>query len=153
MKNQFLGIVTLFVAFAFSYQLQAQESTKLQAGNVENIESYKNGSILTSSNFKMTGNISLANESNSEFIFGVYYKDPNFKPNPYTAKNPFITSGICDINCNSSNGVIKKGDPITSSAISGEGMKATKPGMIVGVALEDAVNGKVKTRILIQYLK
>ncbi|MCR4256511.1 MAG: hypothetical protein NUW08_02290, partial [Candidatus Uhrbacteria bacterium] len=37
-----------------------------------------------------------------------------------------------------SNGVIRIGDPLTSSGVPGHAMKATKPGMIVGYALDDA---------------
>ncbi|TSC69410.1 MAG: hemagluttinin family protein, partial [Parcubacteria group bacterium Gr01-1014_56] len=45
-------------------------------------------------------------------------------------------SGRAIVNVTSENGAIKPGDPITSSSLLGQGMKATKPGFIIGKALE-----------------
>jgi len=46
-------------------------------------------------------------------------------------------SGRIPTNVNITNGDIAIGDPLTSSGIAGQAMKATKPGMILGYALED----------------
>jgi len=46
-------------------------------------------------------------------------------------------SGRVGVNVSLVNGPIVKGDRVTSSYISGVGMRATRPGFIVGVALED----------------
>jgi F0F1-type ATP synthase membrane subunit c/vacuolar-type H+-ATPase subunit K len=53
---------------------------------------------------------------------------------------PVSTSGQSYVLVTLANGDIKKGDYITSSPIEGVGMKATVPGPIIGVALEDASN-------------
>jgi hypothetical protein len=64
-----------------------------------------------------------------------------------------IKEGVIDVKVSDENGAIKKGDLITSSSKKGMGMKATQSGMVIGVALEDAVNGSVKVRLMIQYVK
>ncbi len=45
-------------------------------------------------------------------------------------------SGRAMVNVSTENGSIKSGDPITSGSIAGFGMKATRPGFIIGHALE-----------------
>jgi 6-phosphogluconolactonase (cycloisomerase 2 family) len=57
--------------------------------------------------------------------------------NPY----PVALSGRVPLNVNDQNGAIEPGDPITSSATTGAGMKATAPGMIVGYALDTHTSG------------
>jgi hypothetical protein len=63
--------------------------------------------------------------------------------------------GIAQVRYNSENGVIKKGDFVTSSTTKGVAMKATSSGMVLGVAMEDAdqKEGLLKIRILIQYFQ
>jgi hypothetical protein len=62
--------------------------------------------------------------------------------------------GIAQVRYNSENGVIKKGDFVTSSTTRGVAMKAASSGMVLGVAMEDAdkKEGLLKIRILIQYI-
>ena len=55
-----------------------------------------------------------------------------------TGTYPVITGGQGYILVSLANGDIKKGDYITSSPIEGLGMKATVPGQVIGIALEDA---------------
>jgi hypothetical protein len=52
------------------------------------------------------------------------------------------------------NGVIHKGDWITSSSQPGVSMKSVKSGMVLGVALEDSKesSGMIRIRVLIHYL-
>ena len=68
--------------------------------------------------------------------------------------NPVINKGITEVKYNSENGMIKKGDPITTSSQLGVGMKAVKSGMIIGIALEDAKKetGLIKIRISVQFI-
>lgn len=63
--------------------------------------------------------------------------------------------GVCYVMYNSENGRIKAGDLITTSSEPGVGMKATAPGMTVGIALEDANadSGLIKIRVLLQYVR
>jgi hypothetical protein len=48
---------------------------------------------------------------------------------------PLALVGRVRVKVNMENGAIKAGDPVTSSSVAGVGMKSTKPGMVVGVAL------------------
>ena len=75
--------------------------------------------------------------------------------NPQKKSDILIKEGIAIVKITNENGIIKKGDFITSSSIKGLGMKAIKSGMVIGVALEDEElnSGQVKIRVLIQYLK
>lgn len=50
---------------------------------------------------------------------------------------PVVNMGIANTKVVGTNGNIKKGDTITTSAVPGAGMKATKSGYIIGEALED----------------
>ncbi len=50
---------------------------------------------------------------------------------------PVALVGRVPVNVTTENGLIKAGDRITSSSLSGYGMRATKAGRVVGVALED----------------
>jgi hypothetical protein len=49
---------------------------------------------------------------------------------------PVASSGTVTVNVSTQNGAIKKGDIITTSKISGIGMKASKSGFVLGNALE-----------------
>jgi hypothetical protein len=53
---------------------------------------------------------------------------------------PIISNGKVYILVSSKNGLVKKGDLITSSTIPGVAVRADKDGYVIGTALEDAVN-------------
>jgi len=102
--------------------------------------------------------LKLSNSSYNDLLIGVYkeidvtvidLEGKHIKKTHTVAK-----SGIAEVLYSSENGTINKGDLITSSSETGVAMKATKSGMILGIALEDtnAENGLVKIRILIQYV-
>ncbi|MEI7742027.1 MAG: hypothetical protein WCJ29_06060 [bacterium] len=50
---------------------------------------------------------------------------------------PIALNGRVLVNVNTENGNIAIGDPITTSSVAGVGMRATKPGMILGYALNE----------------
>jgi hypothetical protein len=121
----------------------------------QNYMNIKPGSLVSSDdcvfNYKL---IKLSDSPYDLTIIGVMkdnldFSDPRFFPMPVQH------NGVAMVRYNSENGTIHRGDPLTSSGTPGEAMKATGPGMIVGVALEDALNeaGLVKVRVQIQYLK
>lgn len=120
-------------------------------------KTFNNGTVLTSPIVTFRGgNFDKSTESYDPYLLGVYFdENPDQKPNPRMARIPIKRSGITQVKINNSNGDIHKGDPITSSDIPGEAMKATESGMILGIALEDGDTGKqlIKCRVLIQYLK
>lgn len=69
---------------------------------------------------------------------------------------PLVTSGKTFVNATNNNGQIKKGDLVTSSKTIGVAMKATKPGYMLGTALEDFKSnqndGKLQIQLNIQYV-
>lgn len=120
-------------------------------------KTFENGTVLTSpiGTFR-GGNFDKSTESYDPYLLGVYFdENPDQEPDPRMARIPIKRSGITQVKINNTNGDIQKGDPITSSDIPGEAMKATESGIILGVALEDADAGNqlIKCRVIIQYLK
>ena len=65
--------------------------------------------------------------------------------NPY----PVALNGRVKLNVTDQNGAIAPGDPITSSATNGVGMKATQPGMVVGYALEAHTSGNGQIMVFV----
>jgi len=62
---------------------------------------------------------------------------------------PVVTSGTVYVKVNGTNGTIKKGNSITTSAVRGTGMKASDSGFVLGEALNDAVFAKAnETKII-----
>lgn len=64
-------------------------------------------------------------------------------PKTYGFYQPIAMVGRVPAKVSSENGPIAKGDPITSSSIPGVGMRATKQGRIIGIALEPYSGGGV----------
>lgn len=70
---------------------------------------------------------------------------------------PVVSSGDTLVRVSTSNGNIRKGDPITTSSIPGVGVKATRTGYILGAALNDYSNtnnkkiGEISVTINIHY--
>ena len=62
---------------------------------------------------------------------------------------PLALSGRVPVKVSLSNGDIKIGDPITTSNISGVGMKATEAGYVIGRALEDYSSASPDGKILV----
>lgn len=58
---------------------------------------------------------------------------------------PITLSGRVPVKVSTENGPIHIGDPLTSSSISGVAMKATRPGPIIGKALESFEDSEVRT--------
>lgn len=68
----------------------------------------------------------------------------NARPDTEATGAAYVLVGVLgqiDTNVTDMNGPIRAGDKITSSMIEGHGMKATEPGMVLGVALEDFEGG------------
>ena len=76
-------------------------------------------------------------------LFGIFQEQPGivFRRADDSGK-PVVRSGIAKVNVSLSNGEIKRGDSITSSTSPGLGMKASSPGYVVGIALEDSKEDK-----------
>jgi hypothetical protein len=74
----------------------------------------------------------------SPSIYGVMTLDPaaEFELLPADGQFPVITTGRVRVNVNAVNGNLEAGDFITSSSVSGVGMKADINGYVLGTALE-----------------
>jgi len=72
-------------------------------------------------------------------MVGVITSHPavSFEINNNNQKTPVLSTGTALVLVSTSNGNIKKNDPITTSTIPGVGMKGTKTGFMLGSALED----------------
>lgn len=71
-------------------------------------------------------------------LYGVIAKKPAIAISFEGQKGqPVINKGVTLVNVKSVNGVIRKGDYVTSSNEPGKGMKAVNGGFIVGIALDD----------------
>ena len=89
-------------------------------------------------------------EAYSKRVLGVVSTNPAFIGGASAEENPPNSAlvgllGVIPTKVNSSNGTIEVGDYITVSGISGEGMKATEAGWIIGRAMEplNAASGKI----------
>jgi len=70
---------------------------------------------------------------------GVIATQPGIILGPYVDTSfPVALVGRVPVKVTTENGVIKSGDRVTSATLSGYGMRATKSGRVIGVALEDA---------------
>jgi len=151
MKSIFFAFSILIFSFSGNSQSNVLEEIN------QKYSMFTNGDILVSPDFTYKSGNFLKSKNPYELnLVGVYYNDNSQNTTDFRSlKNPIKVSGITYVKYNSENGSIHKGDPVTSSSVSGEAMKATQPGMILGVALEDATNsnGLVKIRILIQYMR
>jgi hypothetical protein len=108
-------------------------------------EKLEHGAILSSSTGRFfDGKVSSSNKEYDELMFAVYNSNGgNLK------EGTFLQSAAGEVKFSSANGNVQKGDYITSSSLSGTGMKALHPGMIIGIALEDSSNDTKLLRISI----
>lgn len=91
--------------------------------------------------------------------FGILQQSPVVSINiGEGSTQPIVHSGIASVNVTNTNGSIKKGDYLTSSATPGKGQKADKSGYMIGVALQDFSStktndiGQIPVALNIQYV-
>ncbi len=84
------------------------------------------------------GNYLKSTEEYSGNLLGVIVDDPSLALRDTTLENGtyVTTSGEAFVNVSAVNGAINAGDYITTSNIPGVGMKSTKSGQVLGIALE-----------------
>lgn len=97
----------------------------------------KNGDIIISNGATgLTG----SNVIYDTRIFGVLVDNPLMVFREATGSaRPVLRAGDVTVNVTDFNGQIKKGDYVTTSTLSGKGMKANHSGYVLGIALKDAV--------------
>lgn len=80
-------------------------------------------------------------------VMGVISTKPGYVLADSTGTDPTATpvalalSGRVPVKISDENGIVKAGDPLTSSSTPGVAMKATQPGWVIGMAMEDQVPG------------
>ena len=146
----------LFFFFFLSAIFFAQKCFA-QAIDLKKVKQFSSGDIMSSSNAAgIGGGFAKSQKPYDEMIMAVYSSSVPPDSVQYQKRfQPFKSYGTCEVKYNSENGQIKKGDVLTSSSTPGEAMKATKSGMIIGIALEDASSekGLIKIRVMVQYVK
>ena len=145
MKKTALIIISIFI---WIVSLNAQSNIDLK----QHYSSFKAGQIVTAPQGVFDyGIISLSSTPYDMFMVGVIKPDMKYD-NPRFMPNPVQREGCTKVMCNTENGKIKRGDLVTSSSTPGIAMKATKAGVVLGIATDDASeNGWVTIRLLIQY--
>ena len=80
-----------------------------------------------------------ASKSYDNKMFGLLENTPTlvYRNKDIADGKPVVRSGVAEVNVTTLNGPIKYGDYITSSQITGKGVKATESGYVFGVALAD----------------
>ncbi len=167
MRKFFLAFALLFLVLftgQSNAQTPAQNSTNLQDGSaslgvakmvVINDKDVKDGSLISSS----TEGVKLSTIPYDAQILGVVARDAGIIISNTDSKNalPVISTGSVYVLVSSKNGVIKKGDIITSSTIPGVAVKAAKSGYVLGYAMEDYADsdanktGKIAVDLSLHY--
>lgn len=149
-KNKELRI-KLFIAFGLLLTALscAKQSFALSVASTYAITdtSVKSGDIVAD---QVGKGIARANVAYDNRIFGVVEDDPLAVYRNTTAaanERPVIRSGDATVNVTDYNGKISIGDYVTSSPVSGSGMKATLSGNVIGVATSAVTEtGKVNAQ-------
>lgn len=101
-----------------------------------------------------TGSISKSKQASDVNLFGIISTKPGLQLgyDKSTSEDiklyPVALTGRVPTKVSTENGIIRKGDLLTSSSTPGVAMKATRPGITIGKTLED-YNGESKATILV----
>jgi F0F1-type ATP synthase membrane subunit c/vacuolar-type H+-ATPase subunit K len=137
--NRFLSFFPLILLCLFlTNTIYAAEEISYGVAQYITIDdtNVQNGQLVTSSK----SGFSISAKEYDENIYGVTAQKPAItfiETANNDNKQQVVTSGNAIVLVNGQNGPIFKGDPITSSKAKGVGMKAKRPGVIIGTALEN----------------
>ncbi len=94
---------------------------------------------------------SLSVSENDSHMYGVIVSNPAITLGKKTDTNAFPVAniGTVPVLVSSDNGIVRKGDYITSSKNAGIGTKLIKPGYTIGIALDDAPQTDSKAPVLV----
>jgi len=140
LKLKFRPAIVVLALFAVAALLlishQVKADTVSQAFNSG--DNLVEGSVV-SLNSNSAKNIQLANTSNSDSLLGVVVVPQNalVNLNSNIGNTQVVTNGQAKVMVSDINGVVKNGDLLTASPISGIAMKATLQGRTVGTSIED----------------
>lgn len=138
MKNIICSSIFLLFLVQASYAQTERKHVDFEPGDL----------VVSTTGRLADGELDKAAEPYAENIVGVFTEGAGMSKMPGILQN-----GIAYIKFDPSNGEVKVGDYITSSSKTGYGMKATKPGVVVGVALETSGTGLLKIRIQPGWMK
>ncbi len=125
--------------------------TTISAGDIISINSEDGGDFAVVKSNKGYDDQALGIVStNPGIVLGDSVRQGDFAKKHVEGKVPVALAGRVPVKISFENGDIKKGDYITSSAKNpGYGMKATKSGRVVGVALENLTQSSGNTAVLV----
>ncbi len=139
--KKIISIVLLLASFVVF--VQAQDADR------RNIESFKKGQLISTLDGRMQSPVfRVSDKIQDETVIGVFSGVVETQRKADT----FLQSGIGQVLVSAKNGAIKAGDYLTSAG-DGTAMKATKTGMVIGQAMEDATGDLVKVYIKIGFQK
>ncbi len=115
-------------------------------------QQFSKGDIIVSSTASSDRDavMSVSDKAYQNNIIGVYNGEAQS-----VKGNEYVTQGFALVKYKSENGKILAGDPLTSSSAPGVAMKASKSGIILGIACEDAKadEGLILIRVMVQYTR
>ncbi len=133
-----LILITTFLVSILNAQNNSDDGSRVTID-------FEKGDIVTSTTGRFSdGKLDRSKASYDDNMFAVFNKMSNRRD------ETLITNAPTEVKFSVVNGVVKKGDYITSSEIPGVAMKATKSGKIIGVALEDSDSNTLLLKILVQ---
>lgn len=137
-------LVTLFLVgsktLIFAQEQGVEGAATLGVAKIVEVhgKDIKDGSVISASKNGAT----LSSVPYDPQVIGVVARDAAILIETSSAGVPVISSGKLYILVSSKNGVIKKGDLLTTSTIPGVAVKADKEGYVLGTALENSANTK-----------
>ena len=151
MKNIIIIISITIITIIFASPTRAQVPA-IDVASTYDItdENVIDGDILMYSD----SGLILANVAYTNKIFGVLQDTPlAVYKSEGDNKKPVVKGGVANVNVTNGNGVIKKGDYITSSSNPGKGQKGLISGYVLGTALEDMDQdeGKISVAVRIEF--
>lgn len=138
-KKSFIGVLAILFCM-FLYLLGPPVEAQNPFGIATNLpivgKDIKDGYIVVAEDDQF----SLSGEAYQTNMIGVINQQSAIEIRFKNEQNtfPVVTNGQAYVMVSLFNGQIKKGDYITSSPLEGIGMKATVPGQVIGIALENA---------------
>jgi hypothetical protein len=152
MKPLSIFFITLFVVsmlfLSCGAPLSAQATNEQQIG-LANYVKIKGEAVSDGDIVVVEGGQYRKSKSRYDFkIIGVATSQPALALD-YTNKQgnvAVVVSGVATVKVSGENGAIAEGDYITTSSVSGIGMKATEPGYVLGIALA-GYDGSTKEQI------
>ena len=133
-NSEFLGDLLVIGDINSNGSIGSSNSGYAQMMNLSNSD-FEYGDVVV---LGENNNAKLSDKANSSNILGIITEHPAFISGKNEIGKPIVTMGKSVVNVTAANGIIKKGDYLTTSSETGKAQKATKLGAgVIGIALED----------------